>query len=123
MYLDTTVAESVKEEGYEPEVVDGIFISEVKRITGTPSMVASPTIRSSDTKPVSAALAEAVGLESALGALHSLMGINTPKMVTSVFAEDPTHSLQKVHNCPEDSFARPGEPRVGKRCMTTGKKK
>src|SRR3546814_13566613 len=61
MYLDTTVAESVKEEGYEPEVVDGIFISEVKRITGTPSLVASPTIRSSDPKPGSAALAEAVG--------------------------------------------------------------
>src|SRR3546814_1130389 len=63
MYLDTTVAESVTEEGYEPEVVDGISISEVKRITGTPSLVASPTIRSRDTKPGSAALAEAGGLE------------------------------------------------------------
>src|SRR3546814_5891883 len=68
MYLDTTVAESVKEEGYEPEVVDGLFISEAKRIPGTPSRVASPTIRSSDTKPVSAELAEEVGMESALGA-------------------------------------------------------
>src|SRR3546814_15758700 len=82
MYLDTTVAESVKEEGYEPEMVDGIFISEVKRITGTPSLVASPTIRSSDTQPVSAALAEAGGLESALGALHSLRGLIPPKFVT-----------------------------------------
>src|SRR3546814_10097114 len=105
MYLDTTVAESVKEEGYEPEMVDGIFISEVKRITGTPSLVASPTIRSSDTKPVSAALAEAVGLESALGALHSLMGIIPPKMVTSVIAEDPTQRVQIVQNGPEGRVA------------------
>src|SRR3546814_13859897 len=78
MYLDTTVAESVKEEGYEPEVVDGIFISEVKRITGTPSLVASPKLRSSVTKPVSAELAATVGLERALVALPSLMVIIPP---------------------------------------------
>src|SRR3546814_4915930 len=110
MYLDTTVAESVKEEGYEPEVVDGIFISEVKRITGPPSLVASPTIRSSDTKPVSAALAEAVGLESALGALHSLMGIIPPKMVPSVIAEDPPQRVQIVTTGPDGRVAGQGAP-------------
>src|SRR3546814_17160827 len=68
MYLDTTVAESVKEEGYEPEVVDGIFISEVKRIPGTPSLVASPTTRWSDQETVAAALAGEGGRESRLGA-------------------------------------------------------
>ena len=30
MYLDTTVAEGVAEEGYEPSVVGGIFIAEAK---------------------------------------------------------------------------------------------
>ena len=100
MYLDTTVAEAVVEEGYKPSVVDGIFISEVKKITKTPSLVAAPTIQSSKTKPVSAALAEFAGLESALGALHSLMGIVPPKMVTSVIVEDQTKRVQVVGNAP-----------------------
>lgn len=105
MYLDTTVAESVKEEGYEPDVVDGIFISEVMKITKTPSLVAAPSIQSSQTKPVSAALAEAAGLESALGALHSLLGIIPPKLVTSVIAEDPTKRVQVVQNGPDGRVA------------------
>lgn len=100
MYLDTTVADSVKEEGYEPEVVNGIFISEVKKITKTPSLVKAPTIQSSAAKPVSAALAEAAGLESALGALHSLMGVVPPKMVASVIAEDQAQRVQTVGNAP-----------------------
>ena len=52
MYLDTTVAEAVAEEGYTPYVIDGIFIAEVKKITKIPSLVAAPTIQSSKTKPV-----------------------------------------------------------------------
>lgn len=100
MYLDTTVADSVKEEGYEPEVVNGIFISEVKKITKTPSLVKAPTIQSSAAKPVSAALAEAAGLESALGAVHSLMGVVPPKMVASVIAEDQAQRVQTVGTAP-----------------------
>lgn len=100
MYLDTTVADSVKEEGYEAEVVNGIFISEVKKITKTPSLVKAPTIQSSHAKPVSAALAEAAGLESALGAVHSLMGVVPPKMVASVIAEDQAQRVQVVANAP-----------------------
>jgi Tfp pilus assembly protein PilF len=88
MYLDTTVAHAVQEEGYEPEVVDGIFIAEVKQILKTPTLVAAPTVKSSKTKPVSAALADAAGMESALNAIQGLMGIIPPKLVTSVIAED-----------------------------------
>lgn len=100
MYLDSTVAESVVEEGYEPEVVNGIFMSEVKKITSKPSLVKAPTFQSSKAKPVSAALAEAAGLESALGALHSLMGVLPPKMVASVIAEDQAQKVQVLENAP-----------------------
>ncbi len=105
MYLDTTVAEAVAEDGYTPYVIDGIFIAEVKKITKIPSLVAAPTIQSSKTKPVSAALAQAAGLESALGAIHSLMGIIPPKMVTSVIVEDETKRVQVVQNGPDGRVA------------------
>lgn len=88
LFLDTTVAETVEHEGYDPSVVDGIFVAEVKKITSTPSLVVAPQIQSSKAKPVSAALAEAAGLEAALTAMHSLMGVIPPKLVASVIAED-----------------------------------
>jgi tetratricopeptide (TPR) repeat protein len=105
MYLDTTVAESVKEQGYEKYVVDGIFISEVKKITKTPTLIAVPSIQSSKTKPISAALAEFANLEGALVAMQSLMGIVPPKMVTSVIVEDPTKRVQVVQNGPDGRVA------------------
>lgn len=107
MFLDTTVAEVVKEEGYEPEVVDGIFISEVKQILKTPTLIAAPTVQSSSTKPVSAALAQAAGLESALSAIHSMMGIIPPKLITSVIAEDQKKIVRVVEGGP------PGQYEVG----------
>lgn len=98
MYLETTVSEGVKEEGYEPEVVDGIFVAEAKKITSTPSLVAAPKIQSSKTVPVSAALAKAAGLESALVALQGLMGFIPPKMVASIIAEDQKQRVQVVQS-------------------------
>lgn len=98
MYLETTVAAGIEEEGYDPSVVDGIFIAEVKKITSTPSLVAAPKIQSSKTKPVSVALAKAVGLESALGAVQGLMGVIPPKLVASVIAEDSKKRVQVVQS-------------------------
>lgn len=98
MYLETTVAAAIEEEGYDPSVVDGIFIAEVKKITSTPSLVAAPKIQSSKTKPISAVLAKAVGLESALGAVQGLMGVIPPKLVASVIAEDNKKRVQVVQS-------------------------
>lgn len=105
MYLQTTVAGSVAEEGYEPSVVDGIFIAEIKKITSTPSLVVAPVIQSSKSKPVSAALAEAAGLESALIAIQSLMGVIPPKLVASVIAEDPKKRVQVVQTAASGAVA------------------
>lgn len=96
MYLDTTVADSVRAEGYDPSVVDGIFIAEVKEITKTPSLVAAPQIQSSRTKPISAALAEAASLESALVAIQGVIGIIPPKLVASLIAEDSKQRTQDI---------------------------
>ncbi len=98
MYLETTVSDGVKEEGYEPEVVDGIFVAEAKKITSTPSLVAAPKIQSSKTVPVSAALAKAAGLESALVALQGLVGFIPPKLVASIIAEDQKQRIQVVQS-------------------------
>lgn len=105
MYLDTTVAAAVAEEGYEPSVVDGIFVSEVKRITKTPTLIAKPTIQSSKTKPISAALAQFANLEPALVAIQSLMGVIPPKLVTSVIIEDPVKRVQILQNAPDGKVA------------------
>ncbi len=105
MYLDATVAEGVSKEGYEPSVVEGIFIAEVKKITSTPSLVAAPVIKSSKTKPVSAAIAEAAGLGSALGAIQGLMGVIPPSLVASVIAEDATKRVQVVKTSADGAVA------------------
>ena len=105
MYLDTTVAEGVAEEGYEPSVVGGIFIAEAKKITSTPSLVAAPVIQSSKAKPISAALAQAAGLESALGAIQGVMGVIPPSLVASVIAEDPKKRVQVVKTAADGAVA------------------
>lgn len=105
MYLDTTVAAGVEEEGYDPSVVDGIFIAEVKKITSTPSLVAAPVVQSSKTKPVSAALAQAAGLESALGAIQGRMGVIPPSLVASVIAEDAKKRVQVVSTSADGAVA------------------
>jgi len=96
VYLDTTVAKEVAAEGYKPSVVNGVFIAEVKRITRTPSLVAAPLIQSSETKPISVALAEFARLDGALGAMQSLMGIIPPKLVASVVTKDQRKRLDIV---------------------------
>jgi len=105
MYLDTTVAAGIVEEGYEPSVVDGIFVAEVKKITSTPSLVVAPVIQSSKTKPLSAALAKAAGLESALGAIQGLMGVIPPSLVASIIAEDAKKRVQVVKTSSDGAVA------------------
>ncbi len=105
MYLDTTVSELLVEEGYEPTVVDGIFVSEVKKITKTPSLVKAPSIESSKVKPVSAALAEFANLEAALEAVQGMLGVIPPKMVTSVIVEDPKKRIQILQTAPDGRVA------------------
>lgn len=87
--LDTTVAELLVEEGYEPAVIEGIIVSKVKKITETPSLVKSPAFVSSRVKPVSAALADLANLEGALEALQGMIGTKPPQMITSLIVEGP----------------------------------
>jgi len=105
MYLDTTVATAVAEESYEASVVNDIFISEVKKITKTPSLIAAPLIQSSKTKPISTAFAQFANMEPALEAIQSLLGVIPPKMTTSLIIEDEKQRVQIVENAPDGRVA------------------
>jgi len=96
MYLKTTVAEAVEEEGFKPSVVDGIFIAKVKKITKIPSLVAAPQFQSSEARSVSAALAEFANLQDALTAMQALLRMVPPKLVTSVVVADQTQTVRIV---------------------------
>lgn len=105
MYLNTTVAEAVAEEGFEPSVVDGIFIAKVKKITKIPSLVSVPAFQPGSAKSVSAALAEFANLQDALTAMQALLRMVPPKLVTSVVVADQYQRVRVVENAPDGRAA------------------
>ena len=106
IYLDATVAELVAVEGYEPEVVDGIFINDVQKISETRSLIAAPTIGSSNDKPFSVALAELVNMKDALTAVQSMIGYVPPRMLASVIAQDERQEIEVLQRAPDGEYSR-----------------
>ena len=88
IHLKTTVADSVKQYGYDQPVVDAIFMSEITSILNTPTLVAKPRIQSGTEKPFSTAAAEYIKMEHALMAIQSYVGLEPPRLTASIVIDE-----------------------------------
>lgn len=88
LHLQTMVSPSYVESGYDPRLVEALFLAELGEITDARSIVSSPHILSSNDKPLSEALAEAVGLSHALEAAKSAVGSGHPSIMLSILSDN-----------------------------------
>ena len=90
LYIDASVAGKIEEEGYSDKVVVGRFITEVKRITDSKSLISSPKFKSEQKKSFAMALAEAGGLENAMIAIQDLIGFVPPRLNATFVVDGDT---------------------------------
>lgn len=88
IHLETLVAPPYVEEGFDPRLVEALFLAELSNVIDANSIVPSPHLVSNRDKPVSSAIAEAVGLSHALDAAKSTLGAKHPSLILSVLSEE-----------------------------------
>lgn len=80
LYLDAHAASKFEDEGYSAVVLEQHLINALSDIADTKSVVSAPTIKSSDTKSFSVALASVVNLQASMEAAQQMIGFAPPKL-------------------------------------------
>jgi tetratricopeptide (TPR) repeat protein len=98
VYLEAKTAHVLEEEGYSKEVIDGLFVTQLKKIGGTKSLIKGTSITSSKVKPVSVALAELVNMQEALTAIQTMVGFVPRKVILSAVVEEGEKKVKTIQN-------------------------
>ena len=105
VYLEAKAAHVLEEEGYTKEVIDGLFVNQLKQIGSTKSLVKGTSITSSKVKPVSVALAELVNMQEALTAIQTLVGFVPRKVILSAVVEGVEQRVKVLDGGPQGKIS------------------
>lgn len=107
IHVETIVAPAYVAEGFEPRLVEALYLAELEDIIDAKSIAPSPHLVSSSDEPMSAAIAEAVGMTHALDAAKSTLGAKHPSLLLSLLSEEKDgKSAKRIVVAGENSVGR-----------------